>query len=173
MITMVASDIYAVGPITVNGRDFPVTFNSRSGTFTADVDGRGVGAQVWDDLRQRVTVEERRTRVKVAVQFVDPESGRKGTATGLHASTRRPLIRWADGGTAQDDVREPLRPDTDTAKLAELVAASRSAERALRNFRSEHRLPDGYQLSGIVEAAIKAKVDEQDRESALMDDEQG
>jgi hypothetical protein len=151
---MTEQTTYPIGDIEVNGRSFPATFNTRGGTFIADVGGRGVGAQTWDELVERVKVEERRTRVKVEVTFIDPATGRKGTATGLHASTRRPLIRWVSGGTSNDEVSSPLRPDTDTVKLAELVAASKAAERALREFRRANELGP-YSLSQAVTQAIE------------------
>ena len=66
-------------------------------------------------------------------------------------------------GRSQDDVTSPLVPDTDTAELARLVAASRDADRALRTFRSEHRLSGSYSLAAVVGEAIKAALAEQDR----------
>src|SRR4051812_17544183 len=122
--------VHEVGTISANGRDFPVIFDDHSGYFRADVNGRGVSAREWEELRGRVGVEERRSRIKVAVEFVHPETGRKGTVSGLHASTGKPLIAWDGGGRSQnEDVTLPLRPDTDVDTLGELITTHRDATR--------------------------------------------
>jgi hypothetical protein len=145
---------HSIGTIEINGRSFPATFNTRGGIFTADVDGRSIGSQTYEGLIERVKVEERRTRVKVEVAFVDPATGKRGVATGLHATRRTPLIRWNGGGSAQDDVREPLLPDTNVARLRELHQAERDAARALREFQERNRLGP-HTLSRAVQEAIE------------------
>jgi sugar phosphate isomerase/epimerase len=145
------------------GRDLGVvhaTFNPDSGRFTAPVGGKTARAETWEELRSNARRLAARLKIKVAVEFVDPDSGAHGTATGIHASRQVPLITWADGSKDASEVRWPLAPTTDSATVQRLAARAQEALQELQQYRREHRLPGGTSLSQVVNDAIQKAAQE-------------
>lgn len=143
-----------------DGATVTVEFNPDSGMFHTKVaSGKEVFATTWNDLRVKADVAATRAKVKVAVEFVDPVTGMKGVATGIHASQHKPLITWADGKKDCVDVREPLVPTTDVEELKRLSVAAHEAQHALSSFKRANRGDLSYSLRGAVEAAISSQVD--------------
>lgn len=167
------SDTVELPPVTINGRTFPVsvTIRDESAWFRAEVGAATVGADDYRKLIEQMKVAERKSRVKVAVRFMDPDTGERGTATGFHATTRRPLVRWDSGKTGQYEGRgAPLSPDTDPAELTRLIQAEIDARRALERFRREHRIDERhYTLAASVEAVITQAQNELARAEAAAD----
>lgn len=151
------------GTITVRDTEYTVTFNPEWGAseYTADVNGNRVTSKTWKALAAAVGAELRKREITVAVEFVHPETGKRGTATRLHASRREPVVIWEDGSTTTGAVSSPLRPDTDPAELRRLIGNAKRAERALREFRDAHKGAH-YSLAGAVETELARVVAERE-----------
>jgi hypothetical protein len=158
-------------PVTINDTEFPVWLDTRRNAFCGEVAGAQYSAYTHDGLVEVLKTAERKTRVKVSVRFMDPSTGRVGTATGFHASTRRPLITWDDGRRNHgDDLSYPLRPDTDAEELERLQGAASAAHSALAVFERKHRLGPislGYAIrDAIANHALQDKLAEAAQEAA-------
>ena len=149
------------GTMTVLGATYPISFDPHAHStaqFEAHVDGQQVRASTYGALETKIRAELRKRDVTVAIEFVDPDTGRVGTAYRIHGGTGRPMIRWADGTKSdRDDVRTPLRHDVDVAELRDRQRAVRVAHDALDAFLSLHRLGKPHETLGtLVRDAITA-----------------
>jgi hypothetical protein len=150
-----------IATITVNEIEYPVRL-TRWHRFAVTVAGASVESERWDDLEAKIRTAGRKAAVKVSVPFVT-RSGRVGTATGIHAGTKRVMVRWADSGKTEqaDAINEPLRADVDLVKLRELNEAVRDADRALKEFCRTNRLTESFgggYLSGVVLQAVESEI---------------
>lgn len=154
------------GTMTVLGTEYPISFDPLANLawpFEARVDGRPVRASTYGALETKIRAELRKRDVTVAIEFVDADTGRVGTAYRIHGGTGRPMIRWADGTKSdrsdvhRSDVRTPLRHDVDVAELRDRRRAVRDAQDALAAFLSLHRLGKPHETLGtLVRDAITA-----------------
>jgi hypothetical protein len=160
------------GTVTVRGLDFEVRLNpeslesssSRRTAYSASVNGKSVYSSSYAGIQAAIGNELRKADIRVSVPFVSPD-GKRGTAYGLHKSTRRPMVEWEDGAKEQVDVSGVLLPDTDLDELGGLIKAQRRAERELKDFRTAHRAKQ-YGLKEMVEAAMTEAVEAQEAEQA-------
>lgn len=136
-----STELIHVGEMKIWGAVVPVALSPKYRWFQASYGGRDVRAESWAELEPRVKDLIRKSRVKLAIRFLDPETGRVGTATGLHASRRAVRVEWEDGGTEYvERVGDPLRPDADFGQLSGLIKARDAASKAILGFIKEHRL---------------------------------
>jgi hypothetical protein len=156
--------------LPVRGRDFQVRLRSQvrtdaaSAMFEAVVGEKAVSSPTLSGLRDRLLEETKRQAVKVRVPFsaVTKRGGkweyRAGVATGVHATSRKLLVRWSDGESEQlarySTLMRPLAPEV----AAEAVRVHEEEERA-RDARHDFEQGWALDVTKEVEAAIAREAD--------------
>lgn len=167
--------------IEASGTRWQVTVD-HTGYFTARCDGyKPVSARMYSELPDKVRAMIADAKVKVDVpysRFYDDEVI-DGTATGLHSTTGKVLVR-ENGSAGQlsgyynSEFRRPSAEDR--AEMNRLHAVREAANTALKVLTSKYALPGG--LTGAVKAAVtearQVKADKQltgaERREAGIDD---
>lgn len=143
--------------LEVRGQTYEVELNE-SGHFEACVGDQRYHAESVEKLREKFVKATRQTNLDI--RFCRPNSDGSvsyGIVTGLHASRRAALVRWNDGKreTIQsynaNDMLEPLNHE-EAVYLSQLTRASLQAQKAIKDFRAEHKLDVWQTAKEIVEA---------------------
>lgn len=118
-------DANATFTIPIRGQEIPVTHtvtvssDRATNSFRAEVGGKSISDVTLSGLREKLMVEVKKQAVSVAIPFemIRIMRGRieasRGVLTGIHAGSRKILVRWDGGGADQldgygRDVLEPL-----------------------------------------------------------------
>lgn len=137
------------GELEVNRQMFEVTYDSNGygEPWYVTVGGETVRAKSETSLVSKIRTAIKRQATPVRIPFVSPTGG-VGVVVGEHAGRRVTTIEWDGGGREHVNVDFPLRPDTDTARLRELIDALGAARQELAAFTKEHRLrgPNGAMI---------------------------
>jgi hypothetical protein len=164
--------MYEAGSITKHGVEIPVRVDDQ-GRWYATYEGNSVNASSKSALAAQVGKLAKKATVKVDIRFTTLNrriggihgSIARGTATGIHGSTRNVLVRWDAGASEQLTnwltTLPDLTPDEATTWVA-LDAASQEAQLALDNFVR----PRTIDLRRVVEAAVNKAAEAADKEAS-------
>jgi hypothetical protein len=140
---------YPAGQLDIKGMEFEITVDD-DGEWGAVLDGSRVKAATREQLQAALLRATRQARAKVSIPFLAVEdewregrrvkSIRRGTATGLHASSHHVLVIWGDGTKGRYSGHLELAEDTDEGEWRRLYQAMTDARNALTEFERAHKI---------------------------------
>jgi hypothetical protein len=168
---MAAGENYPAGKLTVKGTTFEI-FTNDDGAWLAYISGNKVTGTSREDLGKQIGRTIAKAKITVAVRFMvaagdgygehtgrgDPRV-RRGTAYGVHSSSRNVLVEWDDGekGQLTSYGRGALH---DTDELAETYARLRKeyldASKAIYAFQEAHKMELNKEVREAMDAALDA-----------------
>lgn len=151
-----------IEPVDVGGVSVDV-WVSPHGVFSASHGGKDYESATLAGLRDALLRSARVKRAKVSVPFCYLRSMTvvRGTATGLHAKTEKPLVTWANGEKEQFDGvwGHAFRPlaDAEIVELEALYKARCDAAAAYEAFVRARRISIGDEVRKAVRADVAAQ----------------
>jgi hypothetical protein len=153
---------HELAPFVFQGHTIPVSVTD-SGNFSAGIDGITYQNLLRHKLEEQLRTVVKRRAAKVAVPFCMPDgmhgtgpaSIRRGTATGLHATSGKILVRWADGEAGQIGAFSSGAlgdlTDEERALGSTLAENTRAARQDFEGWCRAHAVP----LNHLVDTAIR------------------